>query len=204
MIGQHFETICHPDSAHIRSQAHHNGYRRICSVKPEKARFYSFASVPSGPARVTRRETHRITLDPAASQTATAARLARISCHVVPTSPNAANPPSKTSTIVKRNGVAQQLGEQELRDYFTYLINKKRLAASTLHTYIFAIKFFFTKTLQKPWPTLKLLRDCHCHCAGNSKSSLKPPVYRKKCACPACPCSALLSTAPSMCTMAAA
>jgi len=51
-----------------------------------------------------------------------------------------------------------QLGEQELRDYFTYLINKKRLAASTLHTYIFAIKFLFTKTLQKPWPTLKLLR----------------------------------------------
>ena len=51
-----------------------------------------------------------------------------------------------------------QLGEQELRDYFTYLIDKKRLAASTLHTYIFAIKFFFTKTLQKPWPTLQLLR----------------------------------------------
>lgn len=51
-----------------------------------------------------------------------------------------------------------QLGEQELRDYFTYLINKKRLAASTLHTQIFGIKFFFTKTLQKPWPTLKLLR----------------------------------------------
>lgn len=51
-----------------------------------------------------------------------------------------------------------QLSEQDLRDYFTYLINKRRLAASTLHTHIFAIKFFFTKTLQKPWPTLKLLR----------------------------------------------
>lgn len=51
-----------------------------------------------------------------------------------------------------------QLGEQDLRDYFTYLIHKKRLAASTLHTQIFAIKFFFTKTLNKPWPTLKLLR----------------------------------------------
>ena len=51
-----------------------------------------------------------------------------------------------------------QLSEQELRDYFTYLIKKKRLASSTLQTYIFGIKFFYTKTLQKPWPTLKLLR----------------------------------------------
>ena len=51
-----------------------------------------------------------------------------------------------------------QLSEQELRDYFTYLIKQKRLASSTLRTQIFAIKFFYTKTLQKPWPTLKILR----------------------------------------------
>jgi integrase/recombinase XerD len=51
-----------------------------------------------------------------------------------------------------------QLTEQELRDYFTYLVKKKRIAQSTLKTYIFAIKFLYTKTLQKPWPTLKLLR----------------------------------------------
>lgn len=51
-----------------------------------------------------------------------------------------------------------QLSEQELRDYFTYLVNQKRIAQSTLKTYIFAIKFLYTKTLQKPWPTLKLLR----------------------------------------------
>jgi hypothetical protein len=50
------------------------------------------------------------------------------------------------------------LTEQELRDYFTYLVKKKRIAQSTLKTYIFAIEFLYTKTLQKPWPTLKLLR----------------------------------------------
>ena len=51
-----------------------------------------------------------------------------------------------------------ELSEQDLRDYFTYLVKKKRIAASTLHTQIFAVKFLYTKTLQKPWPTLKLLR----------------------------------------------
>jgi site-specific recombinase XerD len=51
-----------------------------------------------------------------------------------------------------------QLSEQELRDYFTYLIKEKRLASSTLRTQVFAIKFFYTKTLQKLWPTLKILR----------------------------------------------
>jgi integrase/recombinase XerD len=51
-----------------------------------------------------------------------------------------------------------QLSEQELRDYFTYLIKQKRLASSTLRTQVFAIKFFYAKTLQKPWPTLKILR----------------------------------------------
>ena len=51
-----------------------------------------------------------------------------------------------------------QISEQQLRDYFTYLIKEKRLASSTLRTQIFGIKFLYTKTLQKPWPTLKVLR----------------------------------------------
>lgn len=51
-----------------------------------------------------------------------------------------------------------RLTEQQLRDYFTYLVKDKRIAQSTLKTYIFAIKFLYTKTLEKPWPTLKLLR----------------------------------------------
>ena len=51
-----------------------------------------------------------------------------------------------------------QISEQQLRDYFTYLIKEKRLASSTLRTQIFGIKFLYTKTLQRPWPTLKVLR----------------------------------------------
>ena len=48
--------------------------------------------------------------------------------------------------------------EQELRDYFTYLVEKKQVPSSTLRTEIFGVKFLFDKTLQRPWPTLRFLR----------------------------------------------
>jgi len=51
-----------------------------------------------------------------------------------------------------------QLSEQELRDYFLYLANEKLVACSTLRLQIFAVKFLYTRTLQRPWPTLKILR----------------------------------------------
>jgi integrase/recombinase XerD len=51
-----------------------------------------------------------------------------------------------------------QLSEQELRDYFTYLVETKKVPSSTLRTEIFGVKFLFDKTLQRPWPTLKFLR----------------------------------------------
>jgi integrase/recombinase XerD len=51
-----------------------------------------------------------------------------------------------------------QLSEQELREYFTYLVDKKQVPSSTLRTEIFGVKFLFDKTLQRPWPTLKFLR----------------------------------------------
>jgi integrase/recombinase XerD len=51
-----------------------------------------------------------------------------------------------------------QLSEQELREYFTYLVDEKRVPGSTLRTEIFGVKFLFDKTLQRPWPTLKFLR----------------------------------------------
>ena len=51
-----------------------------------------------------------------------------------------------------------QLSEQELRDYFTYLVETKKVPSSTLRTQIFGVKFLFDKTLQRPWPTLKFLR----------------------------------------------
>ena len=40
-----------------------------------------------------------------------------------------------------------ELSEQQLRDYFTYLIKQRKIASSTLRTQIFAIKFFYEKTL---------------------------------------------------------
>ncbi len=51
-----------------------------------------------------------------------------------------------------------QLSEQQLREYFTYLVEKKRVPSSTLRTEIFGVKFLFDKTLGRPWPTLKFLR----------------------------------------------
>jgi len=51
-----------------------------------------------------------------------------------------------------------QLSEQELRDYFLYRANEKQVANSTLRLQIFAVKFLYTRTLQRPWPTLKILR----------------------------------------------
>lgn len=51
-----------------------------------------------------------------------------------------------------------QLSEQQLRDYFTHLVEEKRVPSSTLRTEIFGVKFLFDKTLGRPWPTLKFLR----------------------------------------------
>ena len=51
-----------------------------------------------------------------------------------------------------------QLSEQQLRDYFTYLVQEKRVPSSTLRTEIFGVKFLFDKTLGRPWPTLRFLR----------------------------------------------
>jgi site-specific recombinase XerD len=48
--------------------------------------------------------------------------------------------------------------EQELRDYFLYLIKKRKVSSKTLIVQISAIKFLFEKTLQRPWPVLKLVR----------------------------------------------
>jgi site-specific recombinase XerD len=51
-----------------------------------------------------------------------------------------------------------QLSEQQLRDYFTYLVEEKKVPSSTLRTEIYGVTFLFDKTLQRPWPTLKFLR----------------------------------------------
>ena len=48
--------------------------------------------------------------------------------------------------------------EQELRQYFLYLCNEKRVAPNTSNVALNAIKFFYTYTLQRPWPLRDLLR----------------------------------------------
>lgn len=48
--------------------------------------------------------------------------------------------------------------EEELRQYFLFLCNQKRLAPNTTNVALNGIKFFYTYTLQRPWPLRDLLR----------------------------------------------
>jgi len=51
-----------------------------------------------------------------------------------------------------------QLGEEDLRQYFLYLTNEKKLARPTVTIVLCGLKFFFEQTLQQAWPTLGLVR----------------------------------------------
>jgi len=48
--------------------------------------------------------------------------------------------------------------EDELRQYFLYLIADKQLAPNTTNVALNAIKFFYTYTLRRPWPLRDLVR----------------------------------------------
>src|SRR5215211_6331445 len=48
--------------------------------------------------------------------------------------------------------------EQELRQYFLFLCNEKRLAPTTTNVALNGIKFFYIYTLVRPWPLRDLLR----------------------------------------------
>jgi integrase/recombinase XerD len=50
------------------------------------------------------------------------------------------------------------INEEELREYFLYLKNEKRVADSTFSIALCGIKFFFEQTLKKEWHTLQLVR----------------------------------------------
>ena len=50
------------------------------------------------------------------------------------------------------------IDEQELREYFLYLKNEKRVAESTFSIALCGIKFFYEQTLKKEWHTLQLTR----------------------------------------------
>jgi integrase/recombinase XerD len=51
-----------------------------------------------------------------------------------------------------------RLTEEHLRQYFLYLANEKRVARATATIALCGIKFFYQQTLQRPWPTLQLIR----------------------------------------------
>lgn len=51
-----------------------------------------------------------------------------------------------------------QLSEEEVRQFFLYLINRKKAAKSTVTIYLCGIKFFFEKTLGRLWPVFDLVR----------------------------------------------
>ncbi|MGH9962296.1 MAG: phage integrase N-terminal SAM-like domain-containing protein [Pyrinomonadaceae bacterium] len=51
-----------------------------------------------------------------------------------------------------------QLSEEELRQYFLYLTNKKQIARPTATIALCGIKFFYEQTLKQAWPTLRFVR----------------------------------------------
>ncbi len=51
-----------------------------------------------------------------------------------------------------------QISEQELRTYFLYLKNEKRVAASTIKQALSALKFLYQHTLHQKWPILDFVK----------------------------------------------
>lgn len=56
------------------------------------------------------------------------------------------------------NRPPDQLREADIRAFFVYLTETKRLARSTIRVYLFALKFFYRRTLRRQWPVLDLIR----------------------------------------------
>jgi integrase/recombinase XerD len=54
-----------------------------------------------------------------------------------------------------------QISEDELRQYFLFLINDKKVAESTFRIHRYGIRFFYERTLQRPWPVFDLVRPRH-------------------------------------------
>ena len=51
-----------------------------------------------------------------------------------------------------------RLSEEEVRQFFLYLINRRKAAKSTVTIYLCGIKFFFERTLGRLWPVFDLVR----------------------------------------------
>jgi site-specific recombinase XerD len=51
-----------------------------------------------------------------------------------------------------------QIHDEELRAYFLYLMNERRLSRSSCTVALCAIKFFYDYTVKKDWPVLEMIR----------------------------------------------
>jgi integrase/recombinase XerD len=56
-----------------------------------------------------------------------------------------------------------QLTEEELRQYFLYLANDKKVARTTATIALCGIRFFFEQTLRREWTTLRFVRPAPEH-----------------------------------------
>ncbi len=56
------------------------------------------------------------------------------------------------------NKPPDQISEEDLRQYFLYLKNVKKVSRSTMTLALCGIKFFYERTLQRQWATLALVR----------------------------------------------
>jgi site-specific recombinase XerD len=56
-----------------------------------------------------------------------------------------------------------QLTEEDLRQYFLYLANDKKVARTTATIALCGIRFFFEQTLRREWPTLRFVRPAPEH-----------------------------------------
>jgi site-specific recombinase XerD len=52
-----------------------------------------------------------------------------------------------------------RITEEEIREFFLYLVNEKKAACSTLRVYLYGIKFFYQTTLRRDWPVLEVIRS---------------------------------------------
>src|SRR3990170_8640219 len=54
-----------------------------------------------------------------------------------------------------------QITEEDLRQYFLYLANDKKVARATATIALCGIRFFFEHTLRRDWTTLRFVRPAH-------------------------------------------
>jgi len=57
----------------------------------------------------------------------------------------------------------EQLSDEELRQYFLYLTNEKKIVRPTATIALCGIKFFYEQTLKQEWPTLRFVRPAAEH-----------------------------------------